>query len=232
MSATLRSRPLTGGRLAAVIGGATALTLAVLLALAGTGLLWADSRKDDGYFSTTHERLTTTSYAIATDDLEIEGDAVGDALYGKVRLELDGAQPVFAGIARTSDVDAYLAGSAHTTLSDLEIDPFRPEYRDALGTGAPGRPGDETFWAAKSETGTLTWDVEDGDWSVVLMNADGSKGVDARVSAGASVPFLDDLGYGLSIASLALLILGGALIGEALRRQRQPSSPDGSASAA
>src|SRR5918994_1665284 len=102
MSATLRSRPLTGGRLAAVIGGATPLTLAVLLALAGTGLLWADSRKEDGYFSTTQERLTTTSYAIATDDLEIEGDAIGDALYGKVRLELDGVQPVFAGIARTS----------------------------------------------------------------------------------------------------------------------------------
>ena len=67
--------------------------LAALLLLAGTGLLWADSRKDDdGYFSTAHERVTTTTYAIATDDLEIEGDAIGDALYGKVRLEVDGDQ--------------------------------------------------------------------------------------------------------------------------------------------
>ena len=83
--------------------------LAALLLLAGTGLLWADSRKDDdGYFSTARERVTTATYAIATDDLEIEGDAIGDALYGKVRLEVDGAKPLFAGIARTRDVDAYL----------------------------------------------------------------------------------------------------------------------------
>jgi hypothetical protein len=54
-----------------------------------------------------------------------------------------------------------------------------------------------------------------------VMNADGSRGVDARVSAGASVPFLDDLGTGLSIASLALLILGAALLAETVRRGRR-----------
>jgi hypothetical protein len=232
MSSATRLQPLTGGRLAAVIGGGISLLFALLFLLAGTGLLYADSRKDhDGYFSTAHERLATGSYAIATDDLDVEGDTIGEALYGNLRLDVRGDKPLFAGVARTRDVDAYLAGSAHATLTDIEVDPFRPEYRDAPG-GAPGRPGDETFWAASSTDGTLTWDVEDGDWSVVVMNADGSRGVDARVSAGASVPFLDDLGYGLSAASMALVILGGALIGEALRRRRRPSSPAGSASAA
>ena len=53
MTATTRKAPLSGGRLAAVVGGITSLMLAALLLLAGTGLLWADSRKDDdGYFST------------------------------------------------------------------------------------------------------------------------------------------------------------------------------------
>ena len=46
-------------------------------------------------------------------------------------------------------------------------------------------------------TQTLDWDVEDGNWSVVVMNADGSAGVDAGVSAGANLPFLDDLGLWL-----------------------------------
>jgi hypothetical protein len=232
MSATLPKTPLSGGHLAAVVGGVLSLLLAAVFLLAGSGFLYADSRKDDdGYFSTAHERLTTPSYAIATDDLDIEGDAIGDALYGKVRLDVDADRPVFAGIARTRDVDAYLADSAHTRLTDIDVDPFRPEYRDAPGSGTPGRPGDETFWAASSEDGTLTWDVEDGDWSVVVMNADGSKGVDARVSAGASVPFLDDLGYSLTVASLLLLILGGTLLAT-VRLRRRPSSPDGSAWAA
>ena len=64
------------------------------------------------------------------------------------------------------------------------------------------------------------------------MNADGSRGVNARVSAGASVPLVDDLGYGFSIASLVLVLLGGTLLAEAFRRRPRPSSPDGSASGA
>jgi hypothetical protein len=234
---TLRKAPLSGARLVAVVTGAASLLLATLFLLLGTGLLWADSRKDDdGYFSTAHERVATTTHAIATDDLEIDGAlTLNKGLYGKLRLEVDGTKPVFAGIARSRDVDAYLDGSAHATLTDLEVRPFRPHYRENPGTLTPKAPGEQSFWAASTEGAgerTLTWDVEDGDWSVVVMNADGSRGVDARVSAGASVPLVDDLGYGFSIASLVLVILGGTLIVEALRRRPRPSSPDGSASGA
>jgi hypothetical protein len=237
MPATARRPPLSGGRLVAVAGALTSLLLAAVLLLLGTGLLWADSRKDDdGYFSTDHERLVTRTYAIATDDLEIDGAlTLNKGLYGKLRLEVDGAKPVFAGIARTRDVDAYLDGSSHARLTDLEVRPFRPHYRADPGTRSPGRPGAQTFWAASTEGAgerTLTWDVEDGNWSVVLMNADGSRGVDARVSAGVSVPLVDDLGYGLSIASLVLVLFGGTLLAETLRRRPRLSSPDGSASAA
>ena len=60
--------------------------------------------------------------------------------------------------------------------------------------------------------------MRDGSWSVVLMNADGSPAVDAAVSAGVSVPFLDDLGLWLWIAAAALLALAGALVAGGLRR--------------
>ena len=236
MPDSARSQPLTGGRLAAVIGGAASLLLAALFLLAGAGVLWADSRKDDdGYFSTSRERVATSTYAIATDDLEIDGDSIGDDLYGRLRLEVSGQRPVFAGVARTSDVEAYLRQSAHATLTDVEFRPFEPRYRDSAGTAAPARPGAQSFWAASTEGSgerTLTWDVADGSWSVVVMNADGSRGVDARVSAGASVPFLDDLGWVLSIASVLLVILGALLVALGVRRRPQPSLPGGSAWAA
>lgn len=222
MPSSARSQPLTGGRLAAVVGGAATLLLASVLLLAGTGLLWADSRKDeDGYFSTSHERVETSTYAIATDDLEIDGDSIGDDLYGRLRLQVSGERPVFAGVARTSDVDAYLRQSAHATLTDVEFGPFEPRYRDSAGSTAPGRPGARSFWAASTEGSgerTLSWDVKDGSWSVVVMNADGSPGVDARVSAGASVPFLDELGWAVSIASVLLGILGALLVTVGVRR--------------
>ena len=39
----------------------------------------------------------------------------------------------------------------------------------------------------------MTWKVREGDWSAVIMNADGS--VDAGVRAGADVPFLAPAGW-------------------------------------
>ena len=95
---------------------------------------------------------------------------------------------MFVGIARTSDVDTYLDRSAHATLTDLEVDPFEaelPHHRRRLS--GPAAPARQSIWASSASGGgtqTLTWDVEDGDWSVVVMNADGSAGVDTDISVG------------------------------------------------
>ncbi len=53
---------------------------------------------------------------------------------------------------------------------------------------APSHPPTRNIWAASQQgsgTQTMNWEIEDGDWSVVVMNADGSLGVDADISAGA-----------------------------------------------
>jgi hypothetical protein len=139
-------------------------------------------------------------------------------------------KPVFAGIARTGDVDAYLRGSAHETLTDIDVDPFEPSFEQAPGSGTPSRPADQRFWAATSDgSKPLDWKVKDGTWSVVVMNADGSANVDARVSAGASLPWLDELQLAAWIAVAVLLALGGGLLASGLRRRPQPSAPAGSA---
>ena len=223
MSTIAPSPPLSGSRLA-VAGGLVGL-FAMLVLMAGAGVYWADGKKDaDGYFTTKTERFVTTSYAIASDDLDVSGVPLASDRFGKVRLQVRerNGKPVFAGIARTRDVDAYLAGTAHDTLTDRLL-PFAPEYRTADGERRPQAPAAQGFWVASatgSGTQTLDWKARDGSWSVVLMNADGSPAVDAAVSAGVSLPFLDDLGLWLWIAAAALLALAGALIAGGLRRGR------------
>ena len=191
---TVSSPPLSGGRLAVVIAGALIALFATLLLMAGAAIYWADGKKDDdGYFSTRSERFVTTTYAIASDDLDVSGIPLGKDRYGKVRLKVRdrGGKPVFAGIARTSDVDAYLAGSAHATLTDVDFSPFEASYRATTGDRQPAPPAAQDIWVASAHgagTQTLDWDVEDGNWSVVVMNADGSARVDAARQRGRQPP--------------------------------------------
>jgi hypothetical protein len=225
MTTTATRSPLTGGRLAAVIAGGLILLLALMAAVAGAGLQWASSKKDDaGYYTSDTVRVGTDTNAIATDDLDVNG--VPDSL-GKLRVTVGArnGKPVFAGIAPTRDVDAYLRNSSHSTMTDVDFDPFEPTYRTSVGTGTPARPADRSFWAATSDgSKPLDWKVKGGDWSVVVMNADGSAGVDARVSAGASLPFVDDVELAAWIAAALLLALGGGLLTAGLRRGTMPAA--------
>jgi len=225
----MNSNP-SAGRLTAIIAGGVLASLAVLVLAVGAGFAWLDGKKDaDGYYTTSSERFATSTHALASENLDIDG-VPGDG-YGNIRLNVrsnDGA-PVFVGIARSSDVDAYLGVTAHATLVDFDVDPFAAEYRTSGGAERPAAPATKSFWAAQAQgTGTqkLTWDVKDGDWSVVVMNADGSANVDANISAGADLPFVDDIGDAALIGGLVLLIGGGGLIaGGMIRPRRQGISP-------
>jgi hypothetical protein len=50
-----------------------------------------------------------------------------------------------------------------------------PTYLPREGQNAPGLPSEQDFWAASAEgTGrqSVLWDVEEGQWTVLIMNAD------------------------------------------------------------
>ena len=148
------------------------------------------------------------------------------ARLGTIRVTATGTEttPIFVGIARKADVNRYLAGVAHDEVTDFEVDPVSITSARRTGSETPAPPTDQSFWA-RSDTGpgrqAMTWPVKRGDWSVVIMNADGSPGVSTGVSVGAKLGFMLWLGASL-VAVGAILAAGGAAI---LVARRTPAPP-------
>jgi hypothetical protein len=220
----------SGSRTAAIAVASVMAALSLGAFALGGVALWGDAqRDDDGYVSTATHRYTASTSALTTEEIDVDADIprwVGgdDALYGKMRMRVESSDggPVFAGIARTSDVERYLSGASHTVVTDIDTDPFDVEYDEREGARRPAAPDGEDIWVATTEgTGerTLDWEVREGSWSVVVMNADGSRGIDADVSAGVRVAFLGPLGWSL-LGGGALLLLGAAGVGYAGLRRR------------
>src|SRR5689334_9857902 len=126
-----RSRGPSAGRVAALVAGGLVGLVALALLIGGGAMLWGNGQKDaDGYVSTGTHGLHTSTYALATDNLDIDLDGAGwlleDGRLGRVRVQAASRndKPVFVGIAPTRDVARYLAGTAHSSVADIEDGPF------------------------------------------------------------------------------------------------------------
>ena len=65
-----------------------------------------------------------------------------------------------------------------------------------------------------------TWNVESGDWTVVVMNADGSSGVDANARVGIKIDWLLPVAIVLMVIGV-LLLVGGILLAVLVGRGRR-----------
>ena len=226
----------SAGRIASIVAASVAAVVALGFIAAGALLLWGDSKTDDeGYLATGKERYAASTYALASDNLDIDLDGAGWIMdrddVGKVRLAVESSagKPVFVEIARAGDVSDYLSGTAYTSVTEVDYSPFHVSYRDRdhAGDHRPALPADQDFWAASahgSGTQTVNWELEDGDWSIVVMNADGSRGVHTDISAAAQVPFLGTLGWVSLGGALALFITAATLMYLGLRAPRPPKA--------
>jgi hypothetical protein len=223
-SATNRS----AGRVIAGVAGWTLAVLAVTFVVLGGALLGMHSSKRDsqGFYATGQKTLHTPTHAIVTDKLDANGPAwlFRKSRLGTIRVSATGssAKPVFVGVAKTSQIDAYLRGVAQDEVTDFEIDPLTVDYERRPGSATPATPGSQSFWAGRASGSgrqTLTWPVEKGNWGVVIMNADGSAGIQTGVTVGAKAGFLVWVAGGL-IALGALFAAWAATIYFGLRRNR------------
>jgi len=231
----------SAGRVTLIVLGSIGVLFGLALLAAGGFLLWADrTQREDGYLTTPTERFATPTYALTRTRLDVGTDGPGwllnDSWFGKVRIRGDssGAKMLFIAIGPEAAVAKYLGSVAHASVEDVDFDPFRVKYFPVTGGAPQGPPTEQRFWAASASgvgTRTVTWKVREGDWSVVVMNADGSRGIAADIDVGAKLSFL----LWVAIGSLlgGLLVVGGstALIVLAARTRQPPPAPPVSASA-
>ena len=79
----------------------------------------------------------------------------------------------------------------------------------------PAAPGEVDIWVAESSgTGTqaVDWQPQDGDWTAVIMQADGTAGLAVQARAGATVPGLPWLAGGLFTMGAVLALVGVLLV--------------------
>jgi hypothetical protein len=218
-------RPFGAKRVVLIVSGSLALLIAAaLLAVGGVAAVAAGERDEAGYLSSDTYAFSSTGHALSSENLDLKDVPgwFGDN-FATMRVEATSAGPVFIGIGRTIDVERYLAGVPYDRVTDFDTDPFNADYQRVDGTREPVRPASQSFWrvqASGSGTQTISWALEDGDWSAVAMNADGSRTVSVDARFGAKV---DALGWITAVALAAgglVLLIGGGLIYLGARRPR------------
>ncbi|TCO20306.1 uncharacterized protein DUF4389 [Kribbella steppae] len=223
----------TPGRAISVVAGSVLVLAGMGMVPTGAVGLWADqtARDSNGYIGTDLNRFSSPGYAITTEAgaMHFEGpDWVMDRMLGDVRITAVSATsaPVFIGIAPAGRATTYLAPIEHTVIHRLDQNVTANEQRAGQAPSIP--PGDESFWVAKTAGAgqqTLDWQPRSGSWTVVVMNADGTRPVQTDLAVAATIPWLDDASYALIGVGLLLLMIGGSLIAITVSRTQHRATP-------
>ncbi len=227
----------------ALVFGVIILLISLALLFGGGFLLWIDSalKDDEGYITTKTLRLEKDSYAITSYPAEIDVSEpwvvnMDELLVFKVEgVNNDPAKGVFIGIADERDVRDYLSDVEYDELIRFRFYPRDIDYRNYPGNAVPTPPTAETFWVESAYgkgTQTVRWDLMTGNWVLVVMNEDGSKGVDVDVVLGVKVPMIFGIGLGLLIGGIVAFIIAALMIYFSVRGTQGSQITKGSAAGA
>jgi hypothetical protein len=218
-------------RILRAVTGVLLLLVATPLALAGGGLwLVMGHRGPGGAYTASVERLRTDGYAIVVPDVDavLRADAPF-ARGGQTTLSLSArgpGGPLFLGLGPYPEIARYLAGVAQARVTRVRParGPLPVDVTVVAGRLAPATPPvAQPYWRATSTGLTRDGRVEDAlTWvpasargrhlGFVVMNADGSAGLDVTLAAALAPAWLGPttaglLTLGTMLALLALLAL-------------------------
>jgi len=209
----------------AVILASLAL-LAGLAGLAGGGaaLVYDQTQRDaGGYLMTGSTAYSTDTHALVSDSYRTgtAGDwFIARDMLGTVRIRTQSTQRAFVGIGPAASVESYLAGVGREVAT--RFDAARSDFRVHQGGAPTAPPAGKRFWVAHSlgsGSQTLSWAPANGNYRIVVMNADGSAGVHTDLAIGARFPHLLWIGIAALGAGALLLLLGGGGLYAAVRRR-------------
>ncbi|MFC1866448.1 YciC family protein, partial [Chloroflexota bacterium] len=224
---------MSAGKIILLIFGILGLLVSIGLLVGGGTLLWADNALKDGegFYATETIQIEKDSYAIITGpaDIDIEtgwdrglGWDLGELVTFKVKgSNNDLSKQIFIGIAKESDVNSYFSGVEYDEVINLNIHPYVVDYENRSGSVVPGAPTSQTFWTESvygAGNQTLELELESGSYSLVIMNEDGSAGIDVDVILGAKVPLLLGIGIGLLVGGFTALCISILLLYLAARK--------------
>jgi len=223
------------GKVLVVLFGGMLVLVGVPILFSGTALMGITRSLGDGYgyIGVSGVDLETDTQAIVfrlmhIDEMvmdEIEGPMVnywhpepGDFIDLKFTLDSNTGKDVFIGIAEESEAGPVFAGKSYYAIIDVDMDRPRDDpqitYKRCSGDPIEGSPADLGIWTATAygDELTLEWKPREGDYWIVVMNIDGSPGVDVDAGLGVKAPFLDFIGKGLFFGGLVCFGLGAVII--------------------
>jgi hypothetical protein len=213
----------TAGRVVLVVLGSIAALIGAGMLAAGVAAIVVDQTQRDsaGFLVSPSETLRSPGYAVVSQSARMSfggNDWVARRVLGTVKIRSESVRPVFVGIGPEAQVDAYLGSVERSVVKGIDR---KPRYDQQAGGAPSGPPAKQTFWVASASGAgeqSLTWDPKSGNWVAVLMNADGSAGVEADVAIGAELDPLLGIGIGIVVAGALLLLLGALAIALAATR--------------
>lgn len=222
---------MSAGKIVLIILGSISLIFGLAFAGAGGVVLVAQSafRDAQGFFVSGPHPFASDGYALTSTRIDFGANPergasnIGGIFTLRLRAESSNGKQIFIGVAPSADVDAYLGNVSHDEISDVSLRPFNATYVPVEGSATPRPPAQEPIWV-QTQSGpgeqTLVWHPRSGRWTVVVMNADASHGVAARMSVGVRVRFLTWIGIGLLVLALLAFLAGGLMLYFGVRRPR------------
>ncbi|HET7380599.1 MAG TPA: hypothetical protein VFJ24_11200 [Gaiellales bacterium] len=224
-----------------LLPGGALVVIGSLLALSGGGVLAAFGT--DGSLASGPHLLSTPTSAIVSPVTSIKHTSGVASVAGQPTLRLSaspvqGTAGVFVGIGPAADVNRYLAGVATEQVTDLSVDPYSITGIRHSGRLNAAPPTAQRFWVARASstrTAEINWKIRDGQYRVVVMNANGHGGFASTSAIGLTIPNIAI--YSIAALLLGLLVAGGgtALLIRATHQPRtnaNASSPTASTATA
>jgi len=222
----------SAGKILLLVFGIIIILVAVGLVFGGGTLLWLErTHTDEGFITSNTIHIDRDSHAVVTGPIEIDEVALDvlDWLGIATAFVVEGSnndldKNIFIGVAEESDVEAYLSDVEYDEMTFAHIGWLsfeRMDYTNHPGSSEPAAPASEEFWRDKeygAGTQTMEWETEVGSHSIVLMNDDGSAGVDLDAVFKVKVGSLLGISVGLLVGGIAVLLLGAFMIILAVRR--------------